>query len=344
MRSRLPKPTSIRRASGAIPGALIVFFAAACAPAALAEPPVATAAKDLSGLELFQHREDRLFRTGYRLATANAEYCDRTELVPGMLLHDAASYGDAERVRSQFGLSGDIGVQSVVPGSPAALAGIKVNDTLTGFGSEAIAESYPPTRPGWKRLAAIRERMETMLSDGSISLSWSDNAGLARTAVVSGTAACTSRFELIDRSNAAEADGTRVLLGQNFPAFGYSEDEFAAAVAHELAHNILAHVATLDRVGRSQSNIRLSERDADRLMPWLLANAGYAPEAAIGFMEKWGPKYGGGLLRKRTHDGWDERVEYIKAELATLESRRDSNGKADWKSGFVAMLESVPPR
>ena len=36
----------------------------------------------------------------------------------------------------------------------------------------------------------------------------------------------------------------------------------------------------------------------DRLMPWLLHNAGYDPAAAVRFMRTWGPKHGGWIFRK----------------------------------------------
>ncbi|MBT8427042.1 MAG: hypothetical protein KJO02_03330, partial [Erythrobacter sp.] len=87
---------------------------------------------------------------------------------------------------------------------------------------------------------------------------------------------------------------------------------------------------------------RLSERDADRIMPWLLWNAGYDPRGAVRWMERWGPKHGGGLLRKRTHDGWDERVEFIEAEIATLNALIAEHGwepgEADWRTYFRQQL------
>ena len=144
---------------------------------------------------------------------------------------------------------------------------------------------------------------------------------------------------MLDGGKRAVADGSRVIFGRDFAGFAYAEDEFAAAVAHELAHNLLRHRKMFDAVGRSQSLVRLTERDADRMMPWLLYNAGYDPRASVRFMTRWGPKYGGGLLRDRSHDGWDERVEFIEAEIATMEAALAETGKADWSQHFVPMAK-----
>jgi predicted Zn-dependent protease len=139
---------------------------------------------------------------------------------------------------------------------------------------------------------------------------------------------------VLDGGGKAMAEGTRVIFGRGFPGFSYPEPEFAAAVAHELAHNLLRHRALLDEKGRSLGNVRLSEREADRLMPWLLANAGFAPAAAVRFMERWGPRHGGGLFRARTHEGWDERADAIRAEVVKVEALMASEGRADWARHF----------
>jgi len=70
------------------------------------------------------------------------------------------------------------------------------------------------------------------------------------------------------------------------------------------------------------------------LMPWLLANAGYDPAAATRFMKRWGPIHDGGIFRKRTHDGWDERVEFIEAERALIEELQQEEG-VDWRRHFT---------
>lgn len=286
-------------------------------------------------LEVFQQREALLFQIGYRLAASNAPFCDRTAPVTGLLLHDAEAYGQPEAVRYLFGLTGDIGVQAVAPGSPAFVAGLRQNDTVTKLDGEEIAARWTPTDPDWERLHAIREAIDADMVAGSVRVGWTRAGGNAWEAEIAPVPACRSRFELIDSSKTAKADGERVILGENFPGFTYAEDELAAAIAHEMAHNLLGHL-DLDR---KRSTVRVYERDADRLMPWLLANAGYDPAAAVRFMQAWGPKYGGGLLRKRTHDGWDERVEFITAELPKVEAARDADGMVDWRTHFRPMLQ-----
>jgi hypothetical protein len=130
------------------------------------------------------------------------------------------------------------------------------------------------------------------------------------------------------------ADGARVVIGIDFPAFTYDEPEFAALVAHELAHNVLGHDAWLDANGRSRLHVRRTEREADRLMPWLLANAGYDPAAAARFWRQWGKRHDAGLLMVRKHDGWDEREEFVAAEVPLIADLMAREGRADWAAHF----------
>jgi hypothetical protein len=283
-----------------------------------------------------QARDARLFAVGWRLVTANAPFCERVISASGALLHDAAAYDRPGAVRSEFGLSGDIAVLAVAPGSPAARAGLAANDTLHTLNGRVLEEAFPQSDPAWQRLVDIKDALDTGLSEGPMALEWSRQGTARMRGSLEGIPACASRFEVLASGSGAVADGTRVLLGRDFPGFAYPEDEFAAAVAHELAHNLLRHRALLEPLGRPRSLVRLTERDADRLMPWLLANAGYDPHAAARFMKRWGPRHGGGLFRKRTHDGWDERAEFIAAEIAIVERLMAAEGSADWSRHFVA--------
>ena len=313
----------------------ILFFtllAAGIAPAHAQSPR-------LSEIEALQARDIQLFRIGWKLAAGNAPYCADAAPAIGALFHDAASYGKPDRVRQDLGLVGDIAVQAVAPGSPAAAAGLTRNAALLDLNGAIITEAFPPSDPRWQRMVSVNAAIDAALTEGPARFGWASAGEVPQRAVVTGVLACPSRFEVFDGGKRAVADGSRVIFGRDFAGFAYAEDEFAAAVAHELAHNLLKHRRMFDAVGRSQSLVRLTERDADRMMPWLLYNAGYDPRAAVRFMTRWGPKYGGGLLRDRSHDGWDERVEFIEAEIATMEAALAETGAADWSQRFVPMAK-----
>lgn len=291
-------------------------------------------------LEIFQAREDLLFRVGYRLATANAPFCERAIEVSGLLIHDADSYADAGAVRSRFALSGDIGAQAVAPASPAAMAGIAQNDTILAIDGKPVVGDWPKTEPRWQRGFAIRDAIDAALAEGALDLTWQSPGEAPRSATIEGVPACPTRFELIDSKSNAAADGNRVLVGENFVGLTYDEPIFAAAIAHEMAHNIFRHPQTFHEIGWKRKLVRLSERDADRLMPWLLENAGYDPRDAVRFMRIWGPRHGGWIFRARTHDGWDERAEFIEAELPKIEHAKSlrEDGLADWARYFDSEL------
>jgi len=335
MRAPLPRP--LRR----LLAASMLAIACPVAAAADVETEIAPVARELVPLEIFQRSEERLFRVGYQLATANAPYCERAITVSGLLIHDADSYGNPKAVRALFRLSGDIGVQAVAPGSPAAEADIGQNDTILAIAGNPVANAFPPTDPRWERGFALRDAIDAALARGPVAITWQPANAQPRTTLIEGVPACPTRFELVDSKNNAAADGNRVLVGEKFPGLAYDEAAFAAAIAHEMAHNILRHPQTFAKTGWKRKLVRLSERDADRLMPWLLHNAGYDPRAAARFMRTWGPKHGGWIFRKRTHDGWDERVEFIEAEIAKIDALPDAGGPVDWKTHFVSELAPV---
>lgn len=308
-----------------LPGAAVLLLALVA--------PLARAAPDKSLAEL-QQRDRQLFTIGWRLVRGNAPFCTNAAPSLGLLIEDAGAYDDPAKVRKELGLSGDIAVESVAPDSPAAAAEVQDNATLVALNGETVAERFPPTRKKWQRLVDVDAALNAAAAAGPVHLVWSLPDGTTHSATLAGVAACPTRFEVLSHGSKAEADGSRVIIGKNFPAFTYPADELAAVVAHELAHNLLGHRKLLDRLGRTMVRVRLTEREADRLMPWLLANAGYDPEAAVRFMKRWGPRHDGGLFRNRNHDGWDERAEEIAAEAIIVQKLVANTGLADWRLHF----------
>ncbi|WP_133366262.1 hypothetical protein [Qipengyuania sediminis] len=307
--------------------------ALALAALVLSRPVAAAPHEDLALVRL-QQRDGQLFAVGWRLVTANAPFCADAAPALGLSVLDAAAFADPAAVRRQLGLRGDLAIGAIAQGSPAAQAGLRLNDTLLALNADALETRFPRRKPFWQRLVTLTAALDQAAARGPVTLEIASAGAAPRRATLTPVPACPTRFEVLDSGGKALAEGTRVIFGRDFPGFAYPEAEFAAAVAHELAHNLLRHRAALDTAGRSLGNVRVTEREADRLMPWLLANAGYDPQAALSFMQRWGPRHGGGLFRKRTHEGWDERAEAIRAELELVEKALAAEGKADWARHF----------
>lgn len=325
MRAALVSGLSMR---GVMGGALMFAAPLTAAP----DPAPIDYTAERAAIAIYQDADQRLQDVGWQLAHGNAGLCPRVVPSIGLQLQDMASYGAPAIARAALDLKGDFAVQTAARGSPAGLSGAFArNREITRL------ERFDPNQwpkgaaMDWQRLVWAHDHIEAMLTEnGGIAVGFADGTE-ARLQPVE---VCATRFELMGEGKKAVADGNRVVIGIDFPAFAYDEPVFAGLIAHELAHNVLGQDAWLDRNGRSRKHVRRTEREADRLMPWLLANAGYDPAAAVTFMEQWGSKHDAGLLMWRKHDGWDERAEFIAAELPVIADVMARGGRADWTSHF----------
>lgn len=345
------KPTPLRRAltrfrasaQSSILGPILAFslalpFAAWSAPQA-PEPGALSAA-----LAELQRRSELVQSIGWRLITGNAPFCDQTRPATGLLLQDVAAYSSPSAVRAALGIEGDIAVQARALGSPAERARLPVDAEVLAIGGRTMRDLPPTGQQRWQRLAHLHREIDAALAaQGRVDIAWRTKDQPATVTTLVGIPACASHFELIGGSKGASANGRRVAIGEDFVGFTYPEELLAAAIAHELAHNLLDHPAWLAKNGRKRAHIRATEREADRLMPWLLHNGGYDPAAAERFMRVWGPAHDGGLFRRRTHDGWDERSEFIAAELPLTQQFRAENAAADWRRDFQRDAQFLAP-
>lgn len=310
--------------------------AGALAALLLAAAPAIAQGIDLSAeraaIGRYQDADQRLQDAGWRLAAANAPFCPRVVASIGLQLQDVQSYGNPRVARAALGLARDFAVQTAARGSPADLSGAFTRNREVVALERFDPNDWPPgPAMDWQRLALAHDHVEAMLTEhGGIAVTFADG----ETVRLRPAEVCTTRFELMGEGTRAVADGARVVMGIASPNFALAEPEFAGAVAHELAHNVLGHDAWLDRNGRSARHVRRVEREADRLIPWLLANAGYDPGAAVRFMRQWGRANDNRLMLRRTHDGWDERAALIAAEVPQVEALMAREGKADWAAHF----------
>lgn len=317
--------------------ALAIALPAQAAPAPATDPYHAIAALDA-----------RIASTGWRLARANAAYC--ADVVPaiGLVVQDLQSWADPAAARAAFAIDPDtqVVVGAVATGSPAAQSGLIAGQALHSIADSVLGADLPAVAANsHERQIALTDLVDTSLRDnGSVALGIDGPGGERRLVRIAAEPVCASRYEIVTQGKQARADGRRILVGTDIASELADDDQFAFVVAHELAHNVLGHVAMLAREGRGWKRVRRTEREADRLAVWLMANAGYEPQSATRFMRGWARARDVGFLDP-THDAWDERVAAIEGEIALIAASGARPGGYDWSARFppaVGAARSAP--
>jgi beta-barrel assembly-enhancing protease len=282
--------------------------------------------------QLLAERDLRLATIGYHLAKASAPYCKVTSRNPGWVLHDIAQYGDALAARAAFDFREPVSVSIVVEGGGAALAGIKPGDGLVSLnGRKWVWTSGTKGRPAWERVEATRTEILGLLdSNGSATLLLAQQDG-TKTITLAPDPICASDFRVDPRPKRdAGADGETVRVTSGLIDYVTDDDELAAVVAHELSHNLLGHRARIDATQKGKTRLtKITEEEADRLSVWLMANAGYDPEAAISFWQRYGKATGLGIFTAPTHHRWESRVAMMREEIDRINATGAANGRRD---------------
>lgn len=309
--------------------------------------PASAAAMDVSPYRALQSLDAELAATGYRLAVANAPLCDRLDAGTGILLHDISQYNDRAAIDGVFAFESPVEVASVVPGSPAAMAGIIAGDALVAIDGTERTEIAALTdgldEDAYARIQQIADLLAAAHNAGQPVMLELLRAGMPYTVRFTAAAACATRYQLLTEDGyEAGADGRMVSI--NLPLFQYAAaeggvndgGELAAVVAHELAHNILRHRERLDAVdidrglarlfGKNARRIKATEEEADRLSVWLMANAGYDPHDAVRFWTRFGKEHGHGIFTEGTHYRWQNRAAQIEEEIAAFHAAVPHDG------------------
>ena len=294
-------------------------------------PPAAASAAEPSPYAELAALEGRVAAIGFRLTTANAAWCPAVQPQFGWIWGDPRLYGGAQRAEALAAYhAADVDapyIAAIAPGSPAGRAGLQVGAPVLAIDGRAVpaGEGADP----FARIAAVERLFAALPPRGTVEISGGAGAKTALAPVPG----CASDFRVDarDRPEGA-ADGRLVVISGGLVRFATSDDELAAAVAHELAHNILRHRARLDAAGvdrglgkpfgRSARLFRQTEVEADRLSAWLLAGAGYDPHAAIRFWTRFGQRAGRPLFQAGTHPRWRDRVASIEAEVRAIDAAR----------------------
>ena len=262
-------------------------------------------------------------RLAFRLARAGRMRCPALEPDFGLVLEHLSQFELDDRPGMIAGHSLDLGpgVIVIVPGGPAATAGLLPGDVLLAIDGNAVPPETALSLPF--EAARARARADAVLDllaqggTGSSTISlWRDGAvSTLRTAPVP---ACPSRVHLARLSqHNAYADGRHVFLTTGLLTRVQTDDELAFVIAHEMAHNILHH-ATIMRgrdvkhglgrtLGRSGRIVRETERAADALGGNLMMDAGFNPVAGAAVLDHLGG-YGLGFDLFAGHDSTASRI------------------------------------
>jgi len=264
-------------------------------------------------------QEARLAAIAYRLTTGSAHWCPDTVPQPGWLLSDARRFDQRDRASAAatYGTTGDGPfIAALAPDTPAARAGLARGATIAAINGQPVPTlGTGPTM----RIDAIVVMLDAL--EPTAAMTVTDGAGAVHP--IDPTAGCASSFRIERSGPQAAANGRLVRLTLGLARSIADDQEMAAVVAHELAHNILRHRERLAD-DRSIDRVRQTELEADRLSVWLMADAGYDPAAAIRFWNR----HKKPLVRAASHPPRKERIAAIDAEIAAMRTARAADPRA----------------
>lgn len=279
---------------------------------------------------------------GYRLAVSGIPLCPEQAPVTGLTLHHLAEYAPKERpaAAAEYGLDGGPGVLAVVPGSPAASAGLIAGDVLLALNGQPFAKpqlSDAKGDPLRQSIEAVETQLDEALRRGAVRL-LIRRLGAEQQVTLGSAAGCPSRFRLA-RSTQVNAFANRgyVIVSTALLPLFQTEDELAFVIAHEIAHVVLRHPEMLAAAGvpvrgllrgagRNGVLVKRTEVEADWLALRLTRAAGYDPGAAIPYWRRFYARSAGGLGLFRTHPTLAERERMARAFLAAEAAGRSQPG------------------
>ncbi|WP_288287902.1 M48 family metallopeptidase [uncultured Sphingobium sp.] len=296
--------------------------------AAIALLGISTAADELPLFEVIRAVDTEMAGIGQRLALSNVSLCDRQEPGLGLVLHTPDQYSRDVRDAAirHFRFEGPVGVEAIIPGSAAAAAGVRVDDTLLGVEQKRFDPADPEAEASTAALTSVTRWIMALPTNRPMVLHMRRD-GTDQERILAPIAICRSRFEVVPGPEfVARADGEIVQIGSRF--FADYPEWVAAPIAHELAHNILRHrerlegkgvnYGLLSGIGRNVGYFRQTEIEADILSVSLLANAGFDPKIAVLFWRAFGPAHSASIFRSRSHPAWKERVAIIERAIDEL--------------------------
>lgn len=282
-----------------------------------------------AGIAALVADDARVAAVAWRLQTGAVGLCKTVVPLPGFTVHSLGQYAPADRARvaAALRLGERPAVLAVVPGSSADKEGLVDRQELLVINGVQTAGGLP-AKADYGVTAAAEDAVEAALAGGPLVMTVARRGARGlRGVTMTGDRGCASRVQVVPGgSPGAQADGRYVQITSATLAVAKSDDELAALLAHELAHNFLEHRKRLDAQGASRGILRgfgssgakwrATEDEADRFGVWIVARGGYSLDAIVPFWTAWAKRRGRNPFGEGTHRPWRERLVLIAAEVA----------------------------
>lgn len=302
--------------------------------------------------EGFVNSQAELYRISLPVLSSNAEFCgDNVRPVTGISAWNIYAvppeYRDA--AGASYGLGDDLVVQSIVPNSPGARAGVRPGDVLLAVNGRNIPRGDQAIQTAQQYLNANGyNRMEVAYSRN----------GVRRTATFAPVPACNYPV-VLDNSGAinAYADGEKIVITRGMMRFAESDTEVALVVSHELAHNTMNHIGKLQQnamtgslgglvidsllgaagvntgnqfsqmgaqVGQQRYSVAF-EQEADYVGMYYLARAGFPTSGVANFWRRMASEGQASIDVRTSHPTSAERFIAIERTHAEIEAKKRNN-------------------
>jgi len=236
-----------------------------------------------------------------------------------MVVHSVLQYSPRLRaaVRRTFDIDDRPAVLGVVPGGPAAQAGLRANDILIAVNGQAVAAGSADQAglntdapQSYREVQQALSMLQIALRQGPARVKVQRGAS-ELDVILSPVSGCGYDTQLMpsDALNAA-ADGQHIFIDTAFVSYAASDNDLALILGHELAHDVMHHRERLDRqgfarelignLGSSRESLISVEYEADYVGLYLTARAGYDISGAGSFWRKLARDHG-----DPWYDHWD---------------------------------------
>jgi len=325
-------------------GVAVAFALAACA--STQEPPPSTAASVTppasvtEGIDRYMKQRARVEAVSFRLRKAAVGDCAKQNATGpelGLIVWSLANFENAydrTYLTNTFALTDGVTVALAVDGSPAAAAGLKEGRVITHINGKELSSGKGATeRFITQSNAAAREGpVKLRLADGGEAILMPETVCKFLTLLV--------RSPEIN----AAADGRVLAITSALFDLTRSDDELAIVLGHELAHNVLGHLAKssatkpggiLDAFMRATIGTAVAaatsppfsvadEKEADYVGLYFTARAGYDFAAADAFWRRLN-----GTTRAtsvvKTHPSGPERLKALQTTIAEIKAKQKAN-------------------